>query len=83
MGGEIYQCPVTVENESDALRAADDVKEAGVNALVIYLGNFGPESSETILAQLFGGPVMYAAAAEEDKDNLIDGRGDALSLIHI
>ena len=77
LGGEIYQCPVTVENESDALRAADDVKEAGVNALVIYLGNFGPESSETILAQLFGGPVMYAAAAEEDKDNLIDGRGDA------
>lgn len=54
-----------------------DVKEAGVNALVIYLGNFGPESSETILAKLFGGPVMYAAASEEDMDNLIDGRGDA------
>ncbi len=48
-----------------------------VNALVVYLGNFGPETPETILAQKFGGPVMYIAAAEETQENLIDGRGDA------
>ena len=44
---------------------------------VIYLGNFGPESSETLLAKLFDGPVMYCAAAEESENDLLDGRGDA------
>ena len=63
---EIYDCPVTVENEKDAKKAVEDVLAAGVNALVVYLGNFGPETPETMLAQLFGGPVMYCAAAEDD-----------------
>ena len=76
-GKEIYECPVIVENESDAVKAAADLAEHGINALVVYLGNFGPETPETVLAQRFGGPVMYAAAAEETQDNLIDGRGDA------
>lgn len=75
-GDGIYECPVTVETETDALRALDDVKNAGCNALCVYLGNFGPESPETMVAQKFDGPVMYAAAAEGD-GNLIDGRGDA------
>lgn len=75
--GDIYECPVCVENESDMLKALDDVNNAGCNALVVYLGNFGPESSETLLAKKFNGPVMFVAAAEETKDNLIDGRGDA------
>ena len=75
--GDIYECKVIVENEEDAMNALDDVYKAGVNALVVYLGNFGPESSETILAKYFDGPVMYAGAAEDDKDGLIDGRGDA------
>lgn len=74
---EIYECPVTVENENDMLAALDDLKNAGVNALVVYLGNFGPETAETLLAKKFGLPVMFAAAAEEFGDNLVDGRGDA------
>ena len=74
---DIYECPVTVENEKDMLEAVCDLKNAGVNALVVYLGNFGPETAETLLAKKFGMPVMFAAAAEEFGDNLIDGRGDA------
>lgn len=74
---DIYECPVTVENENDMLCALDDLRKAGVNALVVYLGNFGPETAETLLAKKFGLPVMFAAAAEEFGDSLIDGRGDA------
>ena len=76
-GIEIYECPVTVENEKDMLAAVNDLKNAGVNALVVYLGNFGPETAETLLAKNFGLPVMFAAAAEEFADSLFDGRGDA------
>ena len=75
-GPELYECPVTVENETDALAAVEDVRRAGCSALVVLLGNFGPETPETLIAQRFDGPVMYAAAAEGDGD-LIDGRGDA------
>ncbi len=75
-GGGLYECPVIVENESDAVRAVEDVKKNGVNALAVYLGNFGPETPETLIADLFDGPIMYAAAAEGDGD-LFDGRGDA------
>ena len=75
--GEIYECPVCIENENDMLKAAEDVKNAGCNALCIYLGNFGPESAEALLARHFGGPVMYCAAAEESQNDLLDGRGDA------
>ena len=57
---------ITVENEADALKALDDVKAHGVNALVVFLGNFGPETPETILCQKFDGPTMYVAAAEGD-----------------
>ena len=45
--------------------------------IVEYLGNFGPEISETMIADWFQGPTMFCAAAEETQDNLIDGRGDA------
>ena len=75
-GEGIYNCKVTVENENDAIKAVEDVKNAGCNALVVFLGNFGPETPETIICQKFDGPVMYIAAAEGDGD-LIDGRGDA------
>ncbi len=75
--GDIYECPICVENELHMRTALADIREAGVNTLVIYLGNFGPESSETLLAKEFGGPVMFVAAAEETGDNLIGGRGDA------
>ncbi len=72
----IYECPIAVENESDMLKAAEDVRAAGCNALVVFLGNFGPETPETLLAKHFDGPCMFVAAAEGDGD-LINGRGDA------
>lgn len=75
-GEGLYECPVIVENELDAQKAVEDVKAAGVNALVVLLGNFGPETPETLIADWFTGPIMYVAAAEGDGD-LHDGRGDA------
>ncbi len=76
-GGEIYEAKTTVENENDAMRALAEIRDAGVNALVVYLGNFGPEGPETLLAQEFGGPAMFVAAAEEDTAVLSSDRGDA------
>ena len=32
-GEGLYECPITVENELDALKALDDVRAHGVNAL--------------------------------------------------
>ena len=74
--GELYECAVTVENERDMLNAVADVNAAGCNALVVFLGNFGPETPETLIAKFFDGPCMFVAAAEGDGD-LINGRGDA------
>ena len=74
--GALYECPVTVENETDMCKAVEDVRAAGCNALVVFLGNFGPETPETLIARNFDGPVMFVAAAEGDGD-LINGRGDA------
>ncbi len=73
----VFEAKTTVENEADMLRAVDEVKAAGCNALIVFLGNFGPETPETLIAQHFDGPVMYAAAAEESGKDLINGRGDA------
>ena len=75
---DIYECPICiVESEIHMVQALEDVKKAGCNALVVYLGNFGPEISETLLAKHFDGPAMFVAAAEETGDNLVGGRGDA------
>ncbi|KAI4451927.1 hypothetical protein C823_006488 [Eubacterium plexicaudatum ASF492] len=75
---DIYECPICiVESEIHMQQALEDVKKAGCNALVVYLGNFGPEISETLLAKHFEGPKMFVAAAEESGDSLIGGRGDA------
>ena len=61
----IYECPVCiVESEIHMVQALEDIKAAGCNALVVYLGNFGPEISETLLAKHFDGPAMFVAAAE-------------------
>ena len=75
--GEIYECPTCVENELDMRKALAEINEAKCQALVVFLGNFGPVTSETLLAKEFGGPVMFIAAAEETGDNLVQGRGDA------
>ena len=47
-GFEPYECSVTVENEADMLKAVEEVKAAGCNALTVFLGNFGPETPETL-----------------------------------
>ncbi|MGF0034681.1 L-fucose/L-arabinose isomerase family protein [Bariatricus sp. SGI.154] len=74
----IYECPICiVESEIHMVQALEDIKAAGCNALVVYLGNFGPEISETLLAKHFDGPKMFVAAAEETGNNLVQGRGDA------
>lgn len=75
---DIYECPICiVESELHMVQALEDIKKAGCNALCVYLGNFGPEISETLLAKHFDGPKMFCAAAEETGNNLIQGRGDA------
>ncbi|MDR1286695.1 MAG: L-fucose/L-arabinose isomerase family protein [Treponema sp.] len=76
-GVSIYEVKTTVENEADAVKAVEEAKKAGCNALVVFLGNFGPETPETLIARFFDGPVMYAAAAEETGKDLVNGRGDA------
>jgi L-fucose isomerase-like protein len=75
---DIYECPICiVESEIHMVQALEDIKKAGCNALCVYLGNFGPEIAETLLAKHYDGPKMFCAAAEESQDNLIGGRGDA------
>lgn len=76
-GYDLFMAPTAVESEADMLEALAEVNAAGVNALVVFLGNFGPETAETLLGKLFDGPVMYVAAAEETGDSLMDSRGDA------
>ena len=78
----IYECPVCiVESEIHMKQAFADLQKTGCNALAVYLGNFGPEIAETMLAKEFlekiGGAVMFFAAAEEDILALADARGDA------
>ena len=75
---DIYECPICiVESEIHMVQALEDIKKAGCNALCVYLGNFGPEISETLLAKHFDGPKMFIAAAEESQNDLCQGRGDA------
>ncbi len=75
---DLYECPICiVESEIHMVEALKDIQNAGCDALVVYLGNFGPEIAETLLAKHFDGPCMFVAAAEESGDNLINGRGDA------
>lgn len=74
-GIDVVECATTVENEVHAIKALKDIN--GVNVLVVYLGNFGPEGPATLIGQKFNGPVMYVGAAEESIDGLHNMRGDA------
>jgi L-fucose isomerase-like protein len=73
----VVEIETIVENERDVLKALDEAMQKAINALVVYLGNFGPEGPTTLLAQKFAGPVMFVAAAEDSGNDLINGRGDA------
>lgn len=74
---EVVSCGTIVETESDALKAAGEMASEGVNAVAVYLGNFGPEGPATILAGKLGVPFMLCGAAEESRSSLVEGRGDA------
>lgn len=76
-GITIEDISVVIENENDMKKALKEVQDKGVNAVVIYLGNFGPEGPTSLFVQNFPGPVMACAAAEETQNDLINGRGDA------
>ena len=73
----VIEIETIVENERDVLKALDELKQKNVNALALYLGNFGPEGPTTLLAEKFDGPVMLVAAAEDTGKDLVNGRGDA------
>jgi L-fucose isomerase-like protein len=73
----IIEIETVIENEKDVLKALEEARGKGVNALIVFLGNFGPEGPETLLIQKFSGPAMIAAAAEESGSELMGGRGDA------
>ncbi len=73
----VVEIETIVENEHDVLKALEELRARKVNALALYLGNFGPEGPTTLLAQKFEGPVMIAAAAEDTGKDLYGGRGDA------
>lgn len=73
----LVELETIVESDADVPRALQELAEKKVNALTLYLGNFGPEGPTTLLAQKFGGPVMLAAAAEDSGKDLFGGRGDA------
>ncbi|NOR53462.1 MAG: fucose isomerase [Candidatus Aminicenantes bacterium] len=74
---DIVEIDTVVEKEEDLGKALKEIHAQSVNALIVFLGNFGPESPTTQLAQKFEGPVMFVAAAEESEKGLIHGRGDA------
>ena len=75
---DIYECPVCIfESETQMVESLEDIKKNGCNALCVYLGNFGPEISETLLAKYFDGPIMFCAAEEENIEVLSSDRGDA------
>ena len=75
---DIYECPICiVESEIHMVQALEDIKKAGCNALCVYLGNFGPEISETLLAKHFEGPKMFVAAER----NISPGRGESTAEI--
>lgn len=75
--GQITETQTIIEGEGDVEPALRELRAAGVNALLVYLGNFGPEGPETLIAQKFDGPVMFAAAAEETRETVKSDRGDA------
>lgn len=73
----LVECGVVIETEKQADAALAEIAASGCNALIVYLGNFGPETPETLLAKKFNGPVMFVGAAEESGKDLVKGRGDA------
>jgi len=74
---DVVEAKTIIETDSDAAAAAAEMRREGVNAVTVYLGNFGPEGPLTIFAEKMGVPFMLVGAAEESASSLVDGRGDA------
>ena len=49
----VTELETIIENENDVLKALDEVRAKNINALLLYLGNFGPEGPTTLMAQRF------------------------------
>lgn len=73
----VIEIETVIENEQHVMKALEEARQKGVNALTLYLGNFGPEGPGTLMVQKFPGPAMVVAAAEDSVNDLIHGRGDA------
>ncbi len=71
------ECAI-IETKDHALDAAKQLKAAGCDAAVLFLGNFSPEIEDAWFIKNFDGPVMIIAAAEESCGSLLQKRGDAL-----
>jgi L-fucose isomerase-like protein len=67
-----------IETKAHARDAARQVKEAGCDAVVLYLGNFSPEIEDAYFTKMVPVPVAIMAAAEESPKSLAQDRGDAL-----
>ena len=67
-----------IESRHDARAAASQLRSAGCDAVVLYLGNFSPEIEDAEFVKMTGLPVMLIAAAEESAATLCCDRGDAL-----
>ena len=76
----IYECPICItDNEVNIKRAMRDIDKAECNAVCVYYANYGPESAGTLFAQMFKGPVMFFAAAEEGEEPFRRERADGMS----
>ena len=67
-----------IESKQHAKDAAAQLKAAGCDSVVLFLGNFSPEIEDCIFIKEFGGYAMILAAAEENAGTLLQKRGDAL-----
>jgi L-fucose isomerase-like protein len=71
------ECAI-IETRTHAADAAAELVAAGVDAAVLFLGNFSPEIEDAAFVKAFPGPVLLIAAAEENAMTLLQKRGDAL-----
>ena len=77
-GIPVVEIETIIENEGDVLKALDETKQKGINALAIISRELSARKGPTtLMAQRFSGPVMLVAAAEDSGKDLINGRGDA------
>ena len=76
-GGEIVEIMTTVETKPTRSRRWTSSRPTASTRWSCTWATSAPRPPETLVAQNFDGPVMFAAAAEESGNDLIDGRGDA------